>query len=95
AVCIALHQLLLQSSAEAIDLFPALPSSWDHAGFERLLAQGFAVTARWTPQQVEWTVKNVSSARLAQEVRFGAYTQPVALEPGQEQSGVWALQPGE
>ncbi|MCC6803222.1 MAG: hypothetical protein IT319_10080 [Anaerolineae bacterium] len=95
AVCIALHQLLLQSSAEAIDLFPALPSSWDHAGFERLLAQGFAVTARWTPQQVEWTVKNVSSARLAREVRFGAYTQPVALEAGQEQSGVWALPPGE
>ena len=91
AVCIALHQLLLQSSAESIDLFPALPSSWDHAGFDRLLAQGFAVTAKWTPQQVEWTVENVSPARLAREVRFGGQSAQVDLEQGQEQSGVWAL----
>jgi hypothetical protein len=90
AVSVALHQILLQSSADTIDLFPALPSSWDRAGFERLLAEGFAVSAKWTPQQVEWTVCNISSMRLSRQVRCGDHAAQVELEPGDAQHEVWA-----
>ena len=43
AVCIAIHQMLLQVHDDQIELFPALPSSWEGASFEHLLAAGFSV----------------------------------------------------
>jgi hypothetical protein len=45
AVCTALHNLLLQSDADEIRVFPALPSSWPEAAFERLLANGCEISA--------------------------------------------------
>ena len=45
AVCTALHNLLLQSDTNEIRVFPALPSSWEEASFEHLLANGCEVSA--------------------------------------------------
>ncbi len=89
AVCIALHQMLLQTHGDAIDLFPAIPSSWPRASFENLLVNGFTVSASWTPQTVEWTVHNRSADPLTRDIRYGTKLETVTLQPGEERHMAW------
>ncbi|GIV81064.1 MAG: hypothetical protein KatS3mg051_0418 [Anaerolineae bacterium] len=89
AVCTALHHLLLQSEGNEVRLFPALPTAWEHAGFENLLAAGLNVTATWQADTgVACTVKNVTAVRLNRRIRFGAHCADVTLEPGEERQ-IW------
>ena len=51
----AVHEMLLQSWHDVIRIFPALPESWQQAGFEDLRAQGgFKVSARRTDGAMAW-----------------------------------------
>ncbi len=90
AVCIALHQMLLQVADDAIDLFPALPSSWERAAFDNHLANGFAVSAKWTKSGgVSWTTRNAAAAPLTRTIRWGGQAQTVTLQPGETSSAAW------
>jgi alpha-L-fucosidase 2 len=89
AVCIALHQMLLQTHGNAIDIFPAIPSVWPRASFENLLVNGFTVSASWTPQTVEWTVHNRSAQKLTRDIRYGDKVETVTLQPGEERHMAW------
>jgi hypothetical protein len=91
AMCIALHQMLLQTHGDGIDIFPALPASWPRASFENLLVNGFTVTASWTPQEVEWTVHNRSNVALTRDVRYGDHAETVTLQPGENKHVTWSL----
>lgn len=51
----AVHEMLLQSWHDVIRIFPAMPESWQQAGFEDLRAQGgFKVSARRTDGAMDW-----------------------------------------
>lgn len=90
AVCIALHQILLQSVDDAIDLFPAIPSSWERAGFDRLLTAGLTVSAKWTKAGgVTWTAHNKADVPLTRTVRWGAQSQTLNLAPAESKSAAW------
>lgn len=91
AMCIALHQMLLQTHGDEIDIFPAIPASWPRASFENLLVNGFTVTASWTPQAVEWTVHNRSNVALTRDVRYGDHAETVTLQPGEDKHVTWSL----
>jgi hypothetical protein len=94
ACCVAIHQMLLQSHVGEmadIELFPAIPSSWDRASFERLLAEGFAVSAKYTPTQVDWTVTNVSPERLTRTIHYRDQSTTVELGPDDEMHLVWSI----
>jgi len=89
AVCTALHHLLLQSKGNEVRLFPALPTAWECASFENLLAAGLSVTATWQAGAgIACTVKNITAIRLSRRIRFGERFADVTLEPGEE-SRVW------
>ena len=89
--CIAIHQMLLQTGDDWIELFPALPQAWEKTGFDNLLADGFTVSATWTKAAgVTWTVHNISSERLARKVSYGDQAVTVDLQPGEERHGSWA-----
>ena len=89
AVCTALHHLLLQSKGNEVRLFPALPTAWECASFENLLAAGLSVTATWQAGAgIACTVKNITAIRLSRRIRFGERFADVTLEPGEE-SQVW------
>jgi hypothetical protein len=90
AVCIALHQMLLQSSDDTIDLFPALPSAWDRAAFDHLLAAGLTISAQWTPTGIEWSARNDSGGPLTRTVRYGDQAETLELQPGEERHALWA-----
>ena len=90
ATCTAIHQLLLQSTEEGIELFPAVPSAWDNAAFNNLLARGLSVTARYNRAGgVEWTVRNDAPEALTRQVRFGDHAVTLVLQPGEERQGAW------
>ncbi len=91
--CVALHQLLLQSPGDTLELFPALPSDWQsqRVGFENLLAKGFTVSATYTPGQVEWTLRSIAVAPLTRQLHFGDQSVSVTLQPGESRSGTWAV----
>ena len=91
AVCIALHQMLLQVHDDQIELFPALPSSWDGASFEHLLVAGFSVSASKTKSCVEWTARNDAAIPLARHIFYGDQELTVELAPGEERQVTWAL----
>jgi len=97
AICTALHQMLLQprkdenEDEDALELFPAIPSTWDRASFEHLLADGFTVSAEWTPHMIKWRVQNVATVRLERTIRYGELSVRVALEPGAESAAQWPL----
>lgn len=90
ACCIAIHQMLLQTRDDVIDLFPALPLSWEQAGFENLLAAGLNVTATYAAGAVEWTARNNAALPLTRTVRYDDQAETVALQPGEERRGRWA-----
>ncbi|MCC6802259.1 MAG: hypothetical protein IT319_05195 [Anaerolineae bacterium] len=91
AVCVAIHQMLLQTWEDEIDLFPAIPSSWENAAFENLLVNGLTVSARRMPDGVEWTARNDSTVRLTRQICFDTHNVTVDLQPGETSSAVWAL----
>ncbi|MBI1257822.1 MAG: hypothetical protein GC204_10160 [Chloroflexi bacterium] len=88
--CIALHQMLLQTHDDQIEIFPAIPSVWEHAGFEDLLADGFTVSAKWTKASgVVWTVKNIAAVPLVRQLHWSTQVKTLDLQPGEEKSGAW------
>lgn len=89
AVCIALHQMLLQVQNGHIELFPALPSAWETASFENLLAEGFSVTAKWEKDSVECTLRNDANVPLRREIFYGKQPITVELAPGAERTVTW------
>ncbi len=89
AVSIALHQMLLQVRADSIDLFPAIPSSWDHASFENLLADGFTVSAIFARDGVTWRARNIADHALTRTLRCGDHAETVELAAGAEKTGEW------
>jgi hypothetical protein len=90
AVCIAIHQMLLQVSDDTIKLFPAVPAAWEKASFENLLAAGWAVSAKWTRSAVEWTVRNVANVPLTRHIGWEGQSAAVDLHPGQAKTMAWS-----
>lgn len=91
AVCIAIHQMLLQVHDDQIELFPALPSKWDGASFEHLLAAGFTVSASKTKNGVEWTARNIAAEPLKRHIFYGDHGATIELAPGEESKVSWPL----
>jgi hypothetical protein len=90
--CIGLHQMLIQIHDNArIQLFPALPSAWDHAAFEHFLVGGFSVSAAWTRDKLTWRVRNTASVPLSRSISYGSHSQQVTLAPGEESANQWVL----
>ena len=85
AVCTALHNLLLQAEADEIRVFPALPSSWTEASFERLLANGCEVSAsvRRGPGRIEGHLVNVTADPLSLRLRIGWQDETVKIASGE------------
>ena len=85
AVCTALHNLLLQSEADEIRVFPALPSSWSEAVFERLLANGCEVSASVGrgSGRIDGHLVNVTAGPLALRLRAGQQDETVKLASGE------------
>lgn len=90
AVCIAIHQMLLQVHDDNIELFPAVPSSWDQTAFKNLLADGLTVSATYNAGKVVWTATNIASVPLSRQLAYGAQVATVELQPGETRSGTWA-----
>jgi hypothetical protein len=92
AVCTAIHKLLLQAEGQEIRVFPALPSGWETAQFDRLLAAGMSVSARLDAGTgVECTLTNISAASLSRRVRFRDQFTDITLGRGEEIRVRWAL----
>lgn len=85
AVCTALHNLLLQAEADEIRVFPALPSSWAEAGFERLLANGCEISANVSRGSgvIEGHMINVTTAPLALRLGIGQQMEAVEIASGE------------
>ena len=62
----AVHEMLLQSHGGVIRLFPAVPTQWKNAAFERLRAEGgFEVTAeRRDGRVVSWQIRATVAGTL-------------------------------
>ncbi len=92
AVCTALHSLLLQAEGDELRLFPALPSVWREAGFERLLAAGLEVSAEYAGpgRPPTCTVRNVAPVPLSRVLHHGSARAGVSLQPGEERCISWA-----
>jgi hypothetical protein len=85
AVCTAIHNLLLQAEADEIRVFPALPSSWAPAAFERLLANGCEISADVSRGSgvIEGHMVNVTAAPLALRLRIGQQMEAVEIASGE------------
>ena len=85
AVCTALHNLLLQGEADEIRVFPALPSRWSEAAFDRLLANGCEVSARMSRGSglIEGHLVNITPAPLTLWLRTGQLDEMVNVESGE------------
>ena len=85
AVCTALHNLLLQGEADEIRVFPALPSSWREAAFDRLLANGCEVSARMSRGSgvIEGNLVNITSGPLTLWLRIGQLDEMVNVDSGE------------
>lgn len=86
AVCTALHHLLLQAEGETIHLFPARPSAWERVSFERLLAAGLAVSARFEGDQVSVALENIAPRPLTRTVQYRSQARSLTLAPGETQT---------
>lgn len=91
AVCTAIHQLLLQSSADSIHIFPALPAAWTTVAFEHLLAAGLTVSATRNSQSVACVLKNESPITLKRDIRYGDQLNEVIIAPGEVRLLEWDL----
>jgi hypothetical protein len=85
AVCTALHNLFLQAELDEIRVFPALPSSWTEAAFERLLANGCEVSASVErgSAKIEGHLVNVTSDPLELWLRIGQQDETVKIASGE------------
>jgi hypothetical protein len=76
-----------QADGDTIHLFPALPSAWDSAAFENLLAAGLEVSAALAADGgVTCTVRNIAPGHLVRRIVYRGTVTEVVLEPGAEQS---------
>ena len=92
AVCTALHQLLLQTTADgAIRVFPALPSAWTTAKFENLLASGLTVSAQVKALEITCILRNESSTTLTRRVQCRDSVTEITLAPGESANLRWSL----
>lgn len=93
AVCTALHHLLLQGRDDEISLFPALPSDWPRASFERLLVAGVEVSGRFDRGlgQASASLRCITRQALAASVRYGERREEVVLQPGQSKLFEWKI----
>jgi alpha-L-fucosidase 2 len=85
AVCTALHNLLLQAEGDEIRVFPALPSSWAEAAFERLLANGCEISANVSRGSglIEGYLVNVTDGPLGLWLRIGQQDEVVEIASGE------------
>jgi hypothetical protein len=88
AICTALHQLLLQSAGDTVQLFPARPPEWDEVAFENLLTAGLTVSARYRQGAVQATVSNAGGARTIRLV-YGDDAREISLAPGERAALDW------
>jgi hypothetical protein len=93
AVCTALHNLLLQAEDDEIRVFPALPSSWEDAAFERLLANGCEVSASVGRGSgvIEGHLVNMTAEPLALRLRICQQEEAVEIASGETYSFKSAL----
>jgi hypothetical protein len=93
AICIALHQMLLQIHEDTIEFFPAIPSRWETAAFENLLVGGFSVSAEWTKSALSWRVLNAANIPQTRTISYdnGRYSAQLTLAAGEKSSGQWSL----
>lgn len=83
AVVTAIHNLLLQSSADRVAVFPALPSDWQTCSFSRLLAAGLEVSASYNRGSISGQAKNIASRTLEPTIQIGQTSTRLHLEPGE------------
>jgi hypothetical protein len=88
AVCTALHNLLLQGEEDEIRVFPALPTSWEGASFERLLASGCEVSASVGRKKrgsgvIDGHLVNVTAASLSLRLVIGKQDEMVNIPSGE------------
>lgn len=85
AVCTALHNLLLQSDMGEIRVFPALPSGWESASFDHLLAAGCEVSADFSrgPGSASGTLQNITGDTLELSLKVGQHSEKVTLADGE------------
>ena len=85
AVCTALHNLLLQSEADTIRVFPALPANWAEAAFERLLSNGCEISANVSRGTgvIEGHLVNMTAGPLALWLRIGQQDEAVEIASGE------------
>jgi hypothetical protein len=85
AVCTALHNLLLQGEADEIRVFPALPSNWPEAAFERLLANGCEVSASVSRGSgvIEGNLVNITAEPLFLRLKIGQQDETMKIASGQ------------
>ena len=86
ALCSALHALLLQAEGGELRLFPALPAGWTDCAFRDLLANGFALTARYRNGEATVTIRNTTDRTRVAHVSLGDRRTSVALEAGAAQT---------
>lgn len=92
AVITVIHNMLLQTSGDSIDVMPALPSQWEQAAFSNLRAAGFTVSADWTRAGgINLTVRNAASVPLQRTLRYRDHEAALDLQPGEERHMVWPL----
>jgi hypothetical protein len=80
--------LLLQAESGEIRVFPALPSSWPEASFERLLASGCEVSASVGRKKrgsgvIEGQLLNVTGGPLELWLRIGKLDERVKIASGE------------
>ena len=84
ALCSAIHALLLRNDDAGLRPFPALPPSWRDVAFERLLIDGYEVSAtREDGRLSRLELTNRADRTRTGLVRPGRGAHRVTLEPGQ------------
>ena len=86
ALCSAIHAMLL-SDEGGIEPFPAVPSSWRRAAFDRLLVDGLEVSATLEDGRLtRLEVGNATAEDQVRTVRVGRRARKIALRPGEWQA---------
>lgn len=83
AVVTAIHNLLLQSHENDIEIFPAVPAEWQSCSFNRLLRAGFEVSATFNQGWIKGEIKNITTVVLESNIKFGQTVKQVTLKPGE------------
>lgn len=84
AVMTAFHSLLLQGNEQNLAIFPALPPEWQECSFEKLLSNGFEVSASYSKGAASARVKNVTTTSLQKTLKINKKEILLHLEPGEE-----------